>query len=245
MGEKGIFAEPYCFYTLCGVFFAGCFLGVVLETVWCMLRYRKLESRRGLVVGPFNLVYGFGAVLMTIVLYPLRFENSVWIFLCGAIVGGVYEYACSVIQEKTVGTISWNYTYFPLNLHGRINLLYCFFWGFLALVWVYEVFPPLLRITTRIPLSIAPILAVTEIVFFVIDTLLTILVIRREQKRRHGQAKNTPIGAFLDRVYPTERVIRIYPNMQFDTMQNSIRRERWRHRIASLRDDTSERKKEI
>ena len=42
-----------------------------------------------------------------------------------------------------LGTVSWDYTGYPFNLNGRINLLYCLFWGALALVWVKEVFPRL------------------------------------------------------------------------------------------------------
>ncbi|MBQ8333199.1 MAG: hypothetical protein IJX93_05440, partial [Clostridia bacterium] len=56
------FAHGLNFYKLFWVFTIGCFIGVVIETFWCLLRYRKLESRKGLVWGPFNLVYGFGAL---------------------------------------------------------------------------------------------------------------------------------------------------------------------------------------
>ena len=116
------------FYKLFWIFVIGCFIGVVIETLWCLIRYRKLESRKGLVWGPFNLVYGFGALVMTLGLYPLRDNRDLFIFAAGALLGGVFEYVCSVVQEKITGTISWDYRNFPLNLHGRINLLYCFFW---------------------------------------------------------------------------------------------------------------------
>lgn len=223
MGIDGIFNNQNWFYILYGVFFAGCFLGVVLETFWCIFRYHKIESRKGLVIGPFNLVYGFGAVLMTITLYPLRETRDLWIFACGTLIGGMYEYACSVIQEKTVGTISWNYSRFSLNLHGRINLLYCFFWGLLALLWVHDVFPPLYRLIERIPLPVGIVLTWLGVLFFTLDTILTALVINRERLRRQSpeKLKNDTIGRFLDRRYPTERVVRIFPNMHFDTMKNS------------------------
>ena len=223
MGRNGIFSDPNWFYILYGVFFAGCFLGVVIETLWCMLRYHKIESRKGLVIGPFNLVYGFGAVLMTITLYPLREARDLWIFACGTLIGGVYEYVCSVVQEKTVGTISWNYSRFPLNFNGRINLLYCFFWGILALVWVHDIYPPLFRLIERIPLTVGIVLTWVGCVFFALDTVLSAMVINRERMRRQSPEKlsHGTYGRFLDKWYPSERVVRIYPNMHFDTMKNS------------------------
>lgn len=131
MMSDASFAQGLNFYKLFWVFFLGCFLGVVIETIWCLLRYRKLESRKGLVWGPFNLVYGFGALVITVGLYPLRDSCDLFVFVAGSLLGGIFEYVCSVIQEKVTGTISWDYKDFPLNLNGRINLLYYFFWAFL------------------------------------------------------------------------------------------------------------------
>ena len=56
------FARGMNFYKLFWVFFIGCFLGVVVETLWCLATRFHYESRVGLVYGPFNLVYGFGAL---------------------------------------------------------------------------------------------------------------------------------------------------------------------------------------
>ncbi|MCI5800989.1 MAG: putative ABC transporter permease [Oscillospiraceae bacterium] len=85
--------------------------------------------RTGLVWRPFNLIYGFGAVLLTLCLYRLRRKNDRWIFLGGALLGGGYEYLCSWLRETLLGTVSWDYSEIPFNLNGRVNLLYCFFGG--------------------------------------------------------------------------------------------------------------------
>ncbi len=95
------------FYKLFWVFFIGCFAGVVVETLWCMATWHKIESSTGLVLGPFNPVYGFGAVLMTICLYRFRHKRDLWIFLTGIVLGDAFEYLCSFVQEKLFGTVSW------------------------------------------------------------------------------------------------------------------------------------------
>ena len=49
------------------------------------------------------------------------------------------------------------------------------------------------------------------------------MVINRERMRRQSPEKlsHGTLGRFLDKWYPSKRVVRIYPNMHFDTMQNS------------------------
>jgi len=89
-----IFAEGLNFYKLFWIFVIGCFLGVVIETLWCLLRYHKIESRKGLVWGPFNLVYGFGALVMTLGLWPVMDCRPPVIFLAGSVLGGACDFIC-------------------------------------------------------------------------------------------------------------------------------------------------------
>ena len=213
--ETESFAQGLGFYKLFWIFLIGCFIGVVIETLWCVFRYHKLESRKGLVWGPFNLVYGFGALAMTLGLYPIREKRDLLIFAVGAVIGGVFEYLCSVVQEKLVGTVSWDYSDFPLNLHGRINLLYCFFWGILALLWVKDSFPRLEWLIGKIPAEIGIPLTWFGVVFFIIDTIHSALVVYRMNERQNGSYRNTRFWKFIDKHYPDEKVRKIYPNMQF------------------------------
>ena len=67
------FARGLGIYKLLLVCFLGSFAGVVVELGWCLIRNGYLESRSGLVYGPFNLLYGAGAVALTVCLY--RFRN--------------------------------------------------------------------------------------------------------------------------------------------------------------------------
>ena len=62
-GVPGHFAHGLNFYKLFWVFFLCCFLGVVIETIFCWIASGRLSQRTGLVWGPFNLIYGIGAVL--------------------------------------------------------------------------------------------------------------------------------------------------------------------------------------
>ena len=117
------FARGLGLYKLLLILFIGSFAGVVVELMWCLIRNGYLESRSGLVYGPFNLLYGAGAVALTVCLYRFR-NRSGWIsFLGGMLVGTVVEYLCSWGQELLFGSRSWDYSAMPFNLNGRVCLL--------------------------------------------------------------------------------------------------------------------------
>ena len=65
------FASGVNFYKVALICIAGSFAGVVVEILWCLFRNGYIESRSGLVYGPFNPVYGIGAVVMTAGPVPL------------------------------------------------------------------------------------------------------------------------------------------------------------------------------
>lgn len=220
MKPEKSFAAGMNFYKLFWVFFIGCFLGVIVETIWCFITRGYFESRTGLIYGPFNLVYGFGALIMTVSLSWLGKSRDLWIFIAGTFIGGIYEYLCSLIQEQFFGTTSWDYSQFPLNFNGRVNLLYCFFWGILALLWLKDIYPRMSRLIEKIPNAYGKTITWICVVFMIINMIMSACVVLRTVQRK---ADVPPSGAFeryIDRHYPNERVERIYPNMQFSEVQD-------------------------
>ncbi len=149
--ESNKLLKGLTFYNLFWIFFIGSFVGVVVETAWCFIRFSHFESRQGLIYGPFNALYGFGALAITVGLYALRNRSDLFLFGGGFIIGSIFEYFCSYFQESVFGTLSWNYGNFPLSVNGRINLFYSVFWGLLALLWIKEIFPRLSKLIGKIP----------------------------------------------------------------------------------------------
>lgn len=207
------FATGINFYKLFWVFFIGSILGVVLETIWCMITLYKFQNRSGLIYGPFNLVYGFGNVIVTVSLYWLRKKRDLWIFLGGMLVGGGYEYLCSLTQQVIFGTISWDYSGMPFNIGGRINLTYCFFWGILSLMWVKHLYPLMSKFIEKIPNKFGVILTWILVVFMIFNTAISAAAVSRQSQRHLGVSAATSFEMFLDKHYPDEFLQKIYPNM--------------------------------
>ncbi|NLB91406.1 MAG: putative ABC transporter permease, partial [Clostridiales bacterium] len=138
------------FMKMTWVFIIGGVVGFVVETLWCLVTRGVIESRQGLVYGPFSQVYALGAVVIVLVLTPFVDKGDGWLFGIGAVVGGLYEGICSFVQELTLGSVSWEYGEFPFSfLNGRTNLLYMCFWGILTIVYMKHIYPAMLRLINR------------------------------------------------------------------------------------------------
>lgn len=214
--KSTIFAKGCSFYKLLWLFLIGAFLGDIVETLWCHYTTGIWMSRSSVIYGPFSIVWGIGCALLTLLLYQYRYKSDRFIFLFGTVVGGAYEYACSVFTEVFFGTVFWDYSHLPFNLGGRINLLFCFFWGIVAVIWIKIIYPKLSDFIEKIPKKTGTILSWCFIVFMTINIIISGLAIQRYSERQNGQINaQNPVEEFLDQHYPNERMERIYPNAKF------------------------------
>ena len=209
------FARGINLYKIIWIIFIGSFAGVIIEMAWCLLKNGYVESRRGMVWGPFNFLYGAGAALLSITLYRFRNRGQWLFFLGGMIVGSVLEYFCSWAQEMLVGSRSWDYSNVPFNLNGRICLLYSVFWGILGVVWIKRIFPMVSALIQKIPRKIAKPFTWLCVVFFIIDLLVSGVAVWRWSKRMEGIPPQNAITRAIDKDFDDERMERIFPNMVF------------------------------
>lgn len=88
--------EHLAWYELLLLFFAASFLGWVLETAAADIKQKKFVNR-GLVTGPFCVMYGITTVLLTVGLGELR---GIWLFLFSAIYATVVEWIGGHLIER-------------------------------------------------------------------------------------------------------------------------------------------------
>lgn len=210
--QTKVFARGCSFYKIVWLFFIGAFLGDITETVFCFATMGSLMSRSSVVYGPFSIVWGLGCALLTVILYQYRERSDSFIFLFGTFLGGAYEYICSVFTELVFGTVFWDYSGIPFNLGGRINLLYCFFWGIAAVIWMKRLYPFLSALIELIPVKAGKWLTWIMIVFMSVNILVSSLALDRyNQRNSGGSGEENAYTQFMDRHFPDERMERIYP----------------------------------
>lgn len=125
-------------------------LGLIIETIFCYITTGVVESRKGLIWGPFCPVYGVGGTILILLLDKYR-DNTINLFIIGSIMGNIIEYGLSYILEAMYGMRFWDYSYIDLHLNGRICIKYSVFWGILVVILIRFVKPFIDKIINYIP----------------------------------------------------------------------------------------------
>ena len=207
------FAKGLCFDKLFWVFLVSSMLGAGIEMVFCRVTGGVWMNRSSLLYGPFSVVWGLGAVVLTVALQRLSEKPDRHIFLAGCLLGGVYEYLCSVFTEVVFGTVFWDYSHMPLNLGGRINLLYCIFWGLLSVLWLRVLYPPMERQIENLPPLAGKVITWLLITLIVCNAALTSAAMLRYTDRQSEPVRTGIVETFLDERYPDGYMERRWPNM--------------------------------
>lgn len=121
-------------------FFFMCFFGWIWEVSLSMISYGKFVNR-DVLHGPWIPIYGFGCVLILLLLKRFRMrpkvEFSMAVLLCGCI-----EYFTGFFLELTHnGQKWWDYTGYFLNLDGRICAEGLLVFGVGGMAFVYVIAP--------------------------------------------------------------------------------------------------------
>ena len=207
------FAKGLCWDKLVWVFLISALLGDIIETFWSGLVDGQWMNRSSVLYGPFSFVWGLGAVVLTVTLQGLAEKSDRYVFAAGFIVGGAYEYICSVFTELVFGTVFWDYSDMPLNIGGRTNVLFCFFWGVLAVLWIKVIYPPMSKGIESVPPLAGKVL--TWVVVFVMgcNAFLTSAAMLRYSARPDYPEPANRLEEFIDRQYDDESMEKRWPNM--------------------------------
>ena len=190
------------FFFICvWIFVIGCLIGYFVEVIYAYFKHGHYINKQGMIYGPFNQVYGFGALIITLFLYKLRESKVYIIFLISAVVGGVFEFVCSYIQELIFKSESWHYSKFPLSINGRTNPIHAAFWGALGVVFILHVFPMFIDVFESIPEKLKAPLTWFMFVFMVVNLLISACAVHRQSQRFEDCTSNSIIDVFLDKHY--------------------------------------------
>lgn len=203
-------------------------LGLLTETVYGYATTGILESRKGLILGPFCPIYGVGSVIIILMLNKYK-GQKLKLFVYGGILGDFVEYLLSYALEAIYGSRFWNYENF-LNINGRICLTYTIFWGILSIVLINVVKGTIDNIVNKIKGKAAKILDPLIIMFFIIDIVLTVWATSEYKTRAKDIYYNVKIfdeptisAKLANKIFPNEIMEKIFPNLRFiDKNENEI-----------------------
>ncbi|SHI48717.1 putative ABC transporter permease [Pseudobutyrivibrio xylanivorans] len=155
------------------------FLGWIYETCYCTIHEKTWENR-GFLYGPCIPLYGVGATLAQILfidlpIYCTSCEPSYLTVFIGCAVGSFFlEYGTSYVLEKRFHARWWDYSDFPLNINGRVCLIFTLCFGFAGILVTQIIIPPIVELIALFPSFVIELLALIFMFLFGMDMALTI-----------------------------------------------------------------------
>ena len=134
-------------------------IGWVYEVFLEVVVYRWGYSDRGVLFGPYCVVYGVGSVCLLLALQGLyrrricigkRNITPALVFFCIVAFTTLLELAASYIMEWTQGGWAWDYTRFWMNFQGRIAPNPSLRFGIMGMLILYGVYPLFCRAVGRL-----------------------------------------------------------------------------------------------
>lgn len=175
--------------------------GWCIEVLFTFLTKHIFLNHSSLVIGPFGFAYGIGAVTLTFLLKKFKDKKKIDQFLVGFIGGSVLEYIMSFGMELVLGFSAWDYSHLPLNINGRICLLFSSFWGVLGILWIELIIPFVDKAIKKIEEKVPASLTYLFILFLLFDALLTCYAVIRAKKAEQGLPPKNKIEQVLDKTF--------------------------------------------
>ncbi|MBI4979607.1 MAG: putative ABC transporter permease [Spirochaetes bacterium] len=124
--------------------------GWFVESAYRTVTEKKLINS-GFLQGPFIPVYGFGSLIIYLFYSLHLFDNPVVEITIISVLLTALEYVTSLVMEKVLHVKWWDYSNYPLNIDGRVCLLFSFYWVLLTLFSWFLFFPLINRVAALVP----------------------------------------------------------------------------------------------
>lgn len=197
------------------------FLGWVMETILCSIATKQFADR-GFLIGPICPIYGYGAVLMTVLLTKFM-DTPVALFTMAIVICSVLEYIISYIMEKMFHTRWWDYSNRLFNINGRVCLKNAFAFGILGLFGLYVANPFILSILNKIPFNYLKIMALILFIIIIVDTVISLVVITKftktvklVKKDSSNDINKKVRDLLISKSKLLKRLVRAFPNFKFN-----------------------------
>ena len=155
-------------------------LGWCMEVTCKLIQYKRFINR-GFLIGPYCPIYGYGAILITFLLKKYT-DDPIILFFMAIIICGTLEYLTSYFMEKIFKARWWDYSQKKFNINGRVCLNTIVPFGLLGLFIMYISNPFFISKIQLLPEIWLNILFWTLLVIYIVDNIVSGIVIRYVKK---------------------------------------------------------------
>ncbi|MDE6849558.1 MAG: putative ABC transporter permease [Ruminococcus sp.] len=162
-------------YTFLWYFVIYAFFGWCLEVIYQAVEHGKFINR-GFLNGPYCPIYGFGVIIVTGTLEPLK-ENIIVLYIGSVILTTVLELVTGFLLEKIFHQNWWDYSDERFNLKGYICLKFSLLWGIACLIAVRLIHTFVETFVEHIPKTLGTVLISVAMVGFASDMIITVFAV--------------------------------------------------------------------
>lgn len=157
------------------LFFIYSFIGWIIEVCYTYIVDHKLINR-GFLIGPLCPIYGWGCILMTILLNKYT-DNLLLLFFMSIVIATLLEYITSYLMEKLFNARWWDYSHNKFNINGRVCAETMIPFGIFGCVVTKIVNPFFINIIENSNSSFLIIICIILIIIYIIDNIISFNVI--------------------------------------------------------------------
>ena len=195
------------------------FIGWCME-VGCKLVELKKFINRGFLIGPYCPIYGWGCILIILLLNKYT-DDPLVLFIMAIVICSILEYFTSYYMEKLFKARWWDYSRRKFNINGRICLETMIPFGLLGCLIMYFVNPFFVSIYSKIPSNILIIISSVLFTIFLTDNIIsyTIMFKMKIPKIKISKDNTEEITEYVrsilaKRSFLYKRLMKAYPNMK-------------------------------
>lgn len=157
------------------LFLAYAILGWIMEVVLKLITEKKFINR-GFLIGPYCPIYGYGVLLITLLLKKYQ-EDIFATFIFSIIICGILEYFTSYFMEKIFHARWWDYSNKKFNINGRICLETLIPFGIMGCLIIYVTNPIILNTLNRPPNLLVHIISAFLFICYIVDNIISCKII--------------------------------------------------------------------
>lgn len=196
-----ILKTPWLIVDLVVLYIVFSLFGVFLEGTYTLLYTGHWETHVVSMIGPFCVIYGFGAVLYYVAGALVRHKSFPFRFLVYASIGTVFELLCGLLLMYGLNMRAWDYTDSFMNYKGLICLSMFGAWGALGIGLNYFL-PKVHNLLSKLHRQPFGVLAVIIAVILFADLIATGICIVRWKNRRYDVPATSALERLIDEHCP-------------------------------------------
>ena len=177
--KKNFFEKYFLYFILYAI------LGWIYEVFLEVIVYKWCFSNRGILIGPYCPVYGFGALAFLFTVYPLIKNKKGWkkvlmipiVFILCMTIATLIELITSYICEFFMGSWPWQtYADYKYNFQARITLSPSIRFGLGGVAFLYLIQPLYEKLTNKLGDKKVHKISVILMLILVLDIIYTFII---------------------------------------------------------------------